>query len=294
MNPLLESHLPGIVLRGRGKVRDVYEVGNDLLIVATDRISAFDYILSPPIPRKGEVLTRISMFWFDFLRSTVANHVITADINEYPADLKPFADQLAHRSMLVKRAEMIQVECVARGYLSGSGWKEYQATGAVCGIDLPPGLRESDRLPEPIFTPATKALTGHDENVSFDRVAADIGSDLAEQLRSLTIRLYKQAADYAETRGIIIADTKFEFGFVGDRLILADEALTPDSSRFWPKDQYKPGGPQRSFDKQYVRDYLESTGWNKQPPAPVLPEEVVRKTTDTYVEAYRRLTGRPL
>jgi phosphoribosylaminoimidazole-succinocarboxamide synthase len=292
--PLLESSLPGVPLRGRGKVRDIYEIGPDLLIVASDRISAFDYVLSPAIPRKGEVLNKISLFWFDFLRDTVRNHVITADVDAYPPELRPYRDQLAGRSVLVRRADMVQVECVARGYLSGSGWKEYKDTGAVCGIALPAGLRESDRLPEPIFTPATKAGTGHDENIPFEQVVRMVGSGIAAKLRDLTLAIYRQAAAYAETRGIIIADTKFEFGFVGEELVIADEVLTPDSSRFWPNDRYRPGGPQPSYDKQFVRDYLESIRWNKQPPAPVLPEEVVRRTSDKYVEAYRLLTGREL
>jgi phosphoribosylaminoimidazole-succinocarboxamide synthase len=292
--PLLESALPGIPLRGRGKVRDIYEVGDDLLIVASDRISAFDYVLSPGIPRKGEVLNRLSLFWFDFLREVVPNHVITSDVDEYPPELRPFRHQLAGRSVLVRRADMIQVECVARGYLSGSGWKEYCQTGAVCGIALPSGLRESDRLPEPIFTPATKADTGHDENISFERVIALVGADVATRLRDLTLGIYAKAVAYAETRGIIIADTKFEFGFVDGELVIADEVLTPDSSRFWPRDRYRPGGAQPSYDKQFVRDYLESIRWNKQPPAPVLPEDVVQRTSDKYVEAYRLLTGRNL
>jgi phosphoribosylaminoimidazole-succinocarboxamide synthase len=294
VKPLLESNLPPVRLRGRGKVRDIYEVGNDLLIVATDRISAFDYILSPGIPGKGEVLTKISLFWFKFLQDDIANHIITADVSQYPSELQPYGQQLSGRSMLVKAADMIPVECVARGYLSGSGWKEYQATGKVCGIELPAKLKESDRLPAPIFTPATKAQSGHDENVSFERVIAALGEHTASELRRLTLHIYRRAAEYAETRGIIIADTKFEFGFVDGKLVLADEVLTPDSSRFWPKDGYAPGGPQPSFDKQFVRDYLESIHWNKQPPAPVLPDEVVRKTADKYTEAYRRLTGHDL
>lgn len=294
MTPLLESSLPGIPLRGRGKVRDIYEIGSDLLIVASDRISAFDYVLSPGIPRKGEVLNKISLFWFDFLRDTIPNHVITADVNEYPGVLRPYREQLEGRSVLARRADMVQVECVARGYLSGSGWKEYQATGAVCGIPLPSGLRESDRLPEPIFTPATKADSGHDENIQFERVVDIVGSDVAARLRDLTLNIYRQATAYAESRGIIVADTKFEFGFIDGDLVIADEVLTPDSSRFWPRDQYRPGGPQPSYDKQFVRDYLESIRWNKQPPAPVLPEDVVQRTSDKYVEAYRLLTGRDL
>ncbi len=254
MSPLLESSLPGVRLRGRGKVRDIYEVGPDLLIVATDRISAFDYILSPGIPRKGEVLNQISLFWFDFLRDLVPNHVITANPDEYPEPLGRWRDQLAGRSVLVRRAEMFQVECVARGYLAGSGWKEYQATGAVCGIPLPAGLRESDQLPRPMFTPATKAESGHDENIPFEQVVEAIGSETAERLRDLTLEIYLKAARYAATRGIIIADTKFEFGLVDGRITLADEVLTPDSSRFWPADLYQPGGPQPSYDKQFVRD----------------------------------------
>jgi phosphoribosylaminoimidazole-succinocarboxamide synthase len=292
--PLLETSLPGIPLRGRGKVRDIYEIGPDLLIVASDRISAFDYVLSPGIPRKGEVLNKISLFWFDFLRDMVPNHVITADVDAYPAELRPFKAQLAGRSVLVRRADMVQVECVARGYLSGSGWKEYRQTGAVCGIPLPSGLRESDRLPEPIFTPATKADTGHDENIPFRRVVDFVGADVAARLRDLTLAIYRKAAEYAETRGIIVADTKFEFGFVDGQMVIADEVLTPDSSRFWPRDRYQPGGPQPSYDKQFVRDYLESIRWNKQPPAPVLPDEVVQRTSDKYVEAYRLLTGREM
>jgi phosphoribosylaminoimidazole-succinocarboxamide synthase len=292
--PLLESSLPGIPLRGRGKVRDIYEIGSDLLIVASDRISAFDYVLSPGIPCKGEVLNKISLFWFDFLSGMIANHVITADVDDYPSELRPFKEQLAGRSVLVRRADMVQVECVARGYLSGSGWKEYQLTSAVCGIPLPSGLQESDRLPEPIFTPATKADTGHDENIPFRRVVDLVGGEIAARLRDLTLAIYRKAAEYAETRGIIIADTKFEFGFVDGQLLIADEVLTPDSSRFWPRDLYRPGGPQPSYDKQFVRDYLESIRWNKQPPAPVLPEEVVQRTSDKYLEAYRLLTGREL
>jgi phosphoribosylaminoimidazole-succinocarboxamide synthase len=290
---LQNSDLP-LPLIARGKVRDIYQVGADLLIVATDRISAFDYILPTGIPRKGEVLNRLSLFWFDFLKEIIPNHVLTADTDEYPAILRAHARQLRGRSMLVQRADMIQVECVARGYLSGSGWKEYCATGAVCGIPLPSGLRESDRLPQPIFTPATKADTGHDENISFERVAELIGLGLAERLQHVTLELYRAASEYADTKGIIIADTKFEFGFIKGQLVLADEALTPDSSRFWPKSEYAPGGAQPSYDKQFVRDYLESIHWNKQPPAPVLPAEVTRRTSDKYVEAYRLLTGTEL
>jgi phosphoribosylaminoimidazole-succinocarboxamide synthase len=291
---LTQTDLPGVRLRARGKVRDIYEVGDHLLLVTTDRISAFDYILPSGIPRKGEVLNRISLFWFDFLRDTVDNHLITADVDRYPAELQAFSDQLRGRSVLVHRADMIQVECVARGYLSGSGWKEYQETGSVCGIPLPDGLVESSRLPEPIFTPATKADTGHDINISFAQTASVIGDELAGRLRDLTLGIYTKAAAYAETRGILIADTKFEFGFLDGRLVLADEVLTPDSSRFWPKDQYSPGGAQPSYDKQFVRDHLEAIHWNKQPPAPVLPDDVARKTSEKYQEAFRLLTGSSL
>jgi phosphoribosylaminoimidazole-succinocarboxamide synthase len=269
-------------------------VDNRLLIVATDRISAFDYILQSGIPDKGRVLTQLSIFWFDFLRDVTPNHFLTAAVDEYPAPLPRFRDQLEGRSMLVRRARMIDIECVARGYLSGSGWKEYLEQGTVCGIALPAGLRESDRLPEPIFTPATKAQTGHDENVSFQHVVSLIGETLAGRLRDLTLEIYHRAARYAETKGIIIADTKFEFGFIDDQLVLGDEVLTPDSSRFWPAETYKPGGAQFSFDKQFVRDYLESIQWNKRPPAPALPEEVAEKTSGKYREAYRILTGRAL
>jgi phosphoribosylaminoimidazole-succinocarboxamide synthase len=291
---LLESQLPECELLGRGKVRDMYRVDGKLLIVATDRISAFDYILPTGIPRKGEVLTQLSIFWFDFLRGVVPTHFVTADVGAYPDPLPKHRNQLEGRSMLVVQAEMVPVECVARGYLSGSGWKEYQQSGTVCGIKLPPGLRESDRLPEPVFTPATKAQTGHDENISFETMCSLVGSELAARLRDLTLTIYSKAAEYARSRGIIIADTKFEFGHAGGRLILGDEVLTPDSSRFWPLETYRPGGPQFSYDKQYVRDYLESIRWNKQPPAPALPDDVAGKTSEKYLEAYRALTGKPL
>ena len=275
-------------------MRDVYRVGERLLIVATDRISAFDYILPTGIPDKGKVLTQLSIFWFDFLRDLTPTHFLTARLDEYPAPLRAFRDQLEGRSMLVKRASMIDIECVARGYLSGSGWKEYRQHGTVCGIPLPAGLRESDKLPEPIFTPATKAQSGHDENIPFARAASLIGEDLAKQVRDLTLAIYTRAAGYAESRGIIIADTKFEFGFVEGTLVLGDEVLTPDSSRFWPADTYRAGGPQFSFDKQFVRDYLESIHWNKQPPTPTLPEDVAAKTSDKYRQAYQALTGHQL
>lgn len=295
MTTLLETQIPGLPLLARGKVRDVYAVGDDkLLMIATDRISAFDYVLGSPIPDKGRVLTQLSLFWFDFLQEVVPNHLITANVDEYPADLHPYRDQLDGRSMLVKRAEMVQIECVARGYLSGSGWKEYGKLGTVCGIPLPAGLAESDRLPEPIFTPAFKAQTGHDENISFERSAEIAGEDVMQELRRLTLTIYSKAADYARTRGIILADTKFEFGHIGGVLTLGDEVLTPDSSRFWPASEYQPGGAQPSFDKQFVRDYLESIAWNKQPPVPSLPADVVEKTSAKYREAYEKITGSKL
>lgn len=296
-NVMLQSELP-LPLLSRGKVRDIYALDEagvpSLLFIATDRISAFDCILGSGIPDKGRVLTQMSLFWFDHLRETVPSHLITADVSRYPKVLLPFSDALEGRSMIVKRAQMIGVECVARGYLAGSGLKEYQAEDTVCGIRLPTGLRDGDRLPRPIFTPAMKAHSGHDMNVSFEHVAGEIGEELALRLRELTLTIYGKAADYALERGIILADTKFEFGFVDGVLTLADEVLTPDSSRWWPSDTYSPGGPQSSFDKQYVRDYLETLPWNKQPPAPVLPEEVVQKTSEKYQEAFFRITGKPL
>ena len=294
-NVLLQADIPELQLYASGKVRDIYKVdANHLLFVASDRISAFDYVLATGIPNKGRVLTQLSLFWFDFLKDIVPNHMATADIAEYPAELQKYADQLRGRSMLVVSADMVTIECVVRGYISGSGWKEYKNTGSVCGIVLPAGLRESDKLPEPIFTPAIKATSGHDENISFERMVELAGRELSEELRDLSIRIYRKAADYAETRGIIIADTKFEFGKTPKGLVLADEVLTPDSSRFWPMDKYHPGGAQESFDKQYVRDYLESIQWNKQPPAPGLPPEVAAKTSEKYIEAYTQLTGHPL
>jgi phosphoribosylaminoimidazole-succinocarboxamide synthase len=293
-NILLETSLPGVELLGRGKVRDIYGLDDRLLIVATDRISAFDYILATGIPDKGRVLTQLSVFWFDFLQDVTPTHFLTADVDDYPEALRAYRDQLKGRSMLVKRARMMDLECVARGYLAGSGWKEYRETGRVCGISLPPGLKESDRLPEPIFTPSTKAQTGHDENISFEAVVKIVGEELAERLRRLTLQVYSKAAQYAESRGVLIADTKFEFGLAGGELILADEVLTPDSSRFWPLATYHPGGAQPSYDKQYVRDYLESIHWNKQPPAPALPPEVAARTSEKYNEAYRALTGKSL
>jgi phosphoribosylaminoimidazole-succinocarboxamide synthase len=292
---LLQTDFPQLQLFASGKVRDLYKIGSDrLLFVATDRISAFDYVLATGIPQKGRVLTQLSLFWFDFLKDLVPNHLSTADVSQYPEELQQYAAQLRGRSMLVLRADMVAIECVVRGYLSGSGWKEYKSNGSVCGIPLPSGLRESDKLPEPIFTPATKAASGHDENISFEEMVKLAGREISEQLRDLSVNIYKKAADYAETRGIIIADTKFEFGRTPRGLVLADEVLTPDSSRFWPKDKYRAGGPQESFDKQYVRDYLESIKWNKQPPAPALPPEVAAKTSEKYIEAYMQLTGHPL
>jgi phosphoribosylaminoimidazole-succinocarboxamide synthase len=290
---LLETGID-LPLLGRGKVRDIYDLGEHLLFVATDRISAFDCILATGIPQKGRVLTQISAFWFQLLRDLIPNHLQTANFEEFPESLKKYRDRLEGRSMIVKKAKMIPVECVARGYLSGSGWKEYKASGTVCGIRLPAGLRESERLPEPIFTPATKAQSGHDENVPFQHVVSSVGADLATRLRDKTLSIYKRAAEYALEQGLILADTKFEFGFIGEDLVLADEVLTPDSSRYWPAESYSPGGPQQSFDKQFVRDYLETLNWNKQPPAPALPAEIVEKTKQKYLEAYERLTGHPL
>ena len=292
---LLRTDYSELELHASGKVRDVYNLDHDhLLFVATDRISAFDYVLATGIPHKGRVLTQISLFWFDFLKDIVPNHFVTADVNRYPAVIRQHADELRGRSMMVMRAEMFPVECVARGYLSGSGWKEYKATGTVCGIQLPPGLKESDQLPEPIFTPATKATTGHDINISFEEMCKLVDPELSRQLRDLTLRIYKRAADYARQRGIIIADTKFEFGQTAKGITLADEVLTPDSSRFWPADTYQPGNAQDSYDKQYVRDYLEEIRWNKQQPAPALPQDVALRTSEKYLGAYRQLTGREL
>ncbi|HKM49475.1 MAG TPA: phosphoribosylaminoimidazolesuccinocarboxamide synthase [Terriglobales bacterium] len=292
---LLRTDYPELELHASGKVRDVYSLDSDhLLFVATDRISAFDYVLATGIPHKGRVLTQISLFWFDFLKDIVPNHLVTADVDRYPAAIRQHADGLRCRSMMVMRAEMFPVECVARGYLSGSGWKEYKATGSVCGVKLPPGLKESDQLPEPLFTPATKASTGHDINISFEEMCKLVDPELSRQLRDITLRIYNKAAGYARQRGIIIADTKFEFGQTAQGITLADEVLTPDSSRFWPADTYQPGKAQDSYDKQYVRDYLEEIRWNKQPPAPALPQEVARRTSEKYIEAYRQLTGRKL
>jgi len=291
---VLETNLEGLTLQRRGKVRDVYDLGSHLLIVATDRISAFDYVLGSGIPDKGKVLTQLSAFWFDHLGDVVPHHVIAVDVDTFPAVTRPHREILRDRSMLVKKTNPLPVECVARGYLSGSGWKDYKATSAVCGISLPAGLTESARLPEPIFTPATKAESGHDENISEAAAGEIVGHDLIKRLHELTLTLYARGVDHAESCGIIIADTKFEFGMQGDQLILIDEVLTPDSSRFWPRDQYGAGRAQPSFDKQFVRDYLEEIKWNKQPPVPSLPADVVARTRDKYLEAYRRLTGRDL
>ena len=292
MTALLTTNLGPTPLLGRGKVRDLYAVGDALLLVATDRISAFDHVLATGIPGKGKILTQISLFWFELLGEIVPNHLITASVSEYPASLHPYANQLDGRSMLVKRAEMFPVECVARGYLAGSGWKEYQQASTVCGIALPPGLADGSRLPEPVFTPATKSQDGaHDENISFDAAQRIVGAADAAELRRLTLSIYRRASEHAESRGLILADTKFEFGRVGDGIILADEVLTPDSSRFWESGSWKPGGAQPSFDKQYVRDYLESIHWNKQAPAPGLPDEVVERTLGKYADAFHRLTG---
>jgi phosphoribosylaminoimidazole-succinocarboxamide synthase len=289
---LLATEFEDLELYARGKVRDLYSVGDLLLMVATDRISAFDHVLPTGIPGKGRVLTQISLFWFDFLSDIVSNHLVTADVERYPASLRQYKDELRDRSMLVNRARMFSVECVVRGYLSGSGWKDYKKDGKICDIALPQGLRESDRLPEPIFTPATKSMSGeHDENISFDQMVERVGADHAEELRDLSLAIYAKASKHAHDRGLILADTKFEFGLTAKGIVLADEALTPDSSRFWPLDAYQPGAAQPSFDKQFVRDYLESIHWNKQPPAPELPAAVVRKTQEKYEQAFMLLTG---
>ena len=290
---MLETNLTGWPAPKRGKVRDIYPVGDDrLLIVTTDRISAFDCVLASGIPGKGRVLTQMSLFWFDYIGDLVPNHLISADVADVPGLIPADQEALRGRIMYVHKARMIDVECVARGYLVGSGWKDYQSTGGICGIRLPGGLQDGSRLPQPIYTPAHKAESGHDENISFEIVVERLGAELAGRLRDLTLAIYAKAAAFAETRGIILADTKFEFGFVGDRLVIADEVLTPDSSRFWPRESWQPGGAQRSYDKQYVRNYLETLTWNKQYPAPGLPAEVARQTGEKYREAYRLLTGR--
>jgi len=292
MHVLRETHFDGLEPAARGKVRDIYDLGEKLLIVATDRLSAFDVVMPTGIPDKGRVLTQLSLFWFDLLKDVVPNHVLSA--TQFPAPFDQHTDDLAGRSMIVTKTTPLPIECVVRGYVSGSGWKDYRATGKICGVDLPAGLRESDQLPEPIFTPATKAATGHDENISFEQAAALIGQDLARKVRDLSLEIYRRAAAYAAPRGILLADTKFEFGLLGNDLIWIDEALTPDSSRFWPANQYQPGGPQSSFDKQFVRDYLERIRWPKTPPGPELPPEVVAATRAKYREAFRILVGREL
>jgi phosphoribosylaminoimidazole-succinocarboxamide synthase len=298
---LRETHFAGLTPSARGKVRDIYDLGDKLLIVATDRLSAFDVILPTPIPDKGRVLTQISLFWFDLLKDVIPNHVISA--TDFPLPFAAYRDDLAGRSMIVRKTRPLPIECVVRGYVSGSGWKDYRAIGKICGIRLPAGLRESDRLPEPIFTPATKAASGHDENISFEQAVSLVGKELAERVRAVSIELYRRASAYALPRGILLADTKFEFGLLDsdlrsskglDSLIWIDEALTPDSSRFWPAAQYKPGGPQPSFDKQFVRDYLERIRWPKTPPGPELPPDVVAATRAKYREAYRILAGHDL
>ncbi|QJA05608.1 phosphoribosylaminoimidazolesuccinocarboxamide synthase [Thermosulfurimonas marina] len=292
---LYKTDFQDLPLASRGKVRDIYDLGDRLLIVATDRISAFDVVLPTPIPDKGRILTQMSLFWFDFLKEIVPNHLLTADPEEFPEILKPYREILAGRSMLVRKARVLPVECIVRGYLTGSALKEYQETGRVCGLPLPPGLREADRLPEPLFTPSTKAEQGeHDVNITFEECARIIGEDLAQKVKEISLFLYRKAAEYAEGRGIIIADTKFEFGLVDGELILVDEVLTPDSSRFWPKEEYEPGRPQKSFDKQFIRDWLKEIGWDQRPPAPEIPPEIVEKTRERYLEALRRLTGKTL
>jgi phosphoribosylaminoimidazole-succinocarboxamide synthase len=288
--PLARTNLEGLGPLSRGKVRDIYALDSRLLIVTTDRISCFDVVLGTPIPYKGKVLTHLTAFWLDRLGDLVPNHLITADVDRMGAEVEPHRDLLRGRTMLVRRADVLPVECVVRGYLSGSGWRSYREGGAVCGIELPPGLMESDKLPEPIFTPSTKAESGHDEPITMQQVRDQVGEELAERIRDLSIAIYRRAADYAAERGVIISDTKFEWGHCDAELTLVDEVLTPDSSRFWPADSYRPGGPQPSFDKQYVRDWLDESGWDHEPPSPALPEEVVRRTADKYLEACRRLT----
>lgn len=294
MNTIIKTDLSGVKLHGRGKVRDIYDLGEHFLIVATDRLSAFDVVLPTPIENKGKVLTQMSAFWFDHFKDFVPNHVVSTRVEDYPKELHPFRNQIEGRSMLVRKAKVFPVECVARGFLTGSGLKDYNQTGSVCGITLPPGLRDSDRLPQPLFTPSTKAETGHDENISEEQAGKIIGQENIKRLKELTLSLYSRGVEYALTRGIIICDTKFEFGVIDGEITIVDEMLTPDSSRFWPADRYSPGKPQPSFDKQFVRDYLERVRWNKQPPGPELPDEIVKATSGKYVEALRLLTGREL
>ncbi len=291
---ILRTHLGDIPLLARGKVRDIYDLGDHLLLVTTDRLSAFDCVLPTPIPDKGRVLNQISVFWFHRFSDVVRNHLVSPEFDDFPQSLRPFRDQLEGRTMLVRKAAMFAVECVARGYLSGSGWKEYRSSGAVCGIPIPAGMKESGKLPEPIFTPATKAQSGHDMNISFDEATQYVPAGYLSQLRQLTLRIYQEAAEYAEARDILIADTKFEFGLIDGEIVLGDEVLTPDSSRFWPKNEWNPGGPQPSFDKQFVRDYLETLDWDKVDPAPALPDEIAQRTSEKYREAYRLLTGMAL
>ncbi len=295
MAAVFQTEIKELRLIHRGKVRDLYECGENILMVATDRLSAFDVVFDEPVPDKGKVLNQISLFWFQRLKNKVRNHVVEWDVERFPKELKPYQDLLRGRAVIVRKARPLAIECIVRGYITGSGWKEYQKKGTVCGIKLPEGLKEADRLPEPIFTPSTKAEMGqHDENIDFERACEIVGKEAAQKAKYLSIAIYKDAVEYALTRGIIIADTKFEFGYIGDELVLIDEVLTPDSSRFWPLDSYKPGGPQPSFDKQFVRDYLEAIGWDKKPPAPHLPDEIVEKTRKRYLEAYKRITGQEL
>jgi phosphoribosylaminoimidazole-succinocarboxamide synthase len=288
---VIETNFNGLNLIKRGKVRDIYDLGDELLMVATDRISAFDVVMRDPIPEKGKILTRISLYWFDVMKSLLPNHMISGNVDDYPESCRPYTDVLRGRSMLVKKAEPLSIECIVRGYLSGSGWKDYLASGEICGIKLPQGLKESDRLPEPVFTPSTKAEKGlHDININFNEAVNIIGKELAEKVKNFSIAIYKKGADLAYNKGIIIADTKFEFGILDNDLILIDEILTPDSSRFWPLESYQPGGPQKSYDKQYLRDYLLSIRWNKKPPAPILPQNVISNTQNKYQEAFQQLT----
>lgn len=292
---VIKTDIKEIPLFNRGKVRDIYDLGDKLLIIATDRISAFDVVLPTPIPDKGKILTLMTLFWLDFLKDIIENHLITADVEKYPDQLKPYKKILKDRSMIVYKAKVIPIECIVRGYITGSAMKEYKKTGKVCGISLPPGLREADKLPEPIFTPSTKAEKGqHDINITFEKMVKLIGKDLAEKLRDISLKLYKKASDYAEKRGIIIADTKFEFGIINGKILLIDEVLTPDSSRFWPKDEYEPGKSQKSFDKQFIRDWLKSIGWTDKVPPPEIPSDIVQKTKEKYLEALYRLTNKTL